>query len=213
LRPLTDAVAKPVLPVDGRPVVATLLRELAASGVREATVVVGHLGDQVASVVGDGNEFGLDVTVVRQPSPDGSADAVRVAGRVPPYLVLAADTVFRRGDIGRFAERFAAAGVAGAIAVRRHEAKDAIAVEGERVLRVLGRGGTGPWTGAPLWAVGPPVHERLCLDAAPYELGNAFQRAIDDGHEIAAVQIGATRDLTRPLDLLRENFPYLRTIT
>jgi len=213
LRPLTEAVAKPVLPVDGRPVVATLLRELAAAGVREATVVVGHLGDQVEAVSGDGSAFGLAVRVVRQPSQDGSADAVRVAGREPPYLVLAADTVFRPGDIGAFAERFAAAGVAGAIAVRRHEAKDAIAVEAERVVRVVDRGGTGPWTGAPLWAVGAPVHERLCLDAAPYELGNAFQRAIDDGHDVAAVPIGATRDLTRPLDLLRENFPYLRTIT
>lgn len=213
LRPLTEAVAKPVLPLDGRPVIGTLLRELAGAGTREATVVVGHLGDQVASVVGDGSAFGLDVRVVRQPSPDGSADAVRVAGCEPPYLVLAADTVFRPGDIGRFAERFAAAGVAGAIAVRRHETKHPIAVEAERVVRVVDRGGSGPWTGAPLWAVGAPVHERLCLDAAPYELGNAFQRAIDEGHEVAAVPIGATRDLTRPLDLLRENFPYLRTIT
>jgi NDP-sugar pyrophosphorylase family protein len=213
LRPLTEAVTKPVLPVDGRPVVATLLRELAAAGVLDATVVVGHLGDQVGAVVGDGSAFGLDVRVVRQPSPDGSADAVRVAGREPPYLVLAADTVFRPGDLGVFAERFASAAVAGAIAIRRHEAKDAIAVEGDRVVRVVDRGGPGPWTGAPLWAVGLPVHERLCLDAPPYELGNAFQRAIDDGQEVAALPIGPTRDLTRPLDLLRENFPYLRTIT
>ena len=213
LRPLTEAVAKPVLPVDGRPVVATLLRELAAAGAREATVVVGHLGDQVAAVVGDGSAYGLDVVVVRQPSPDGSADAVRVAGREPPYLVLAADTVFRPGDVGRFTERFLAAGVAGAIAVRRHEAKSAISIEEERVVRVVDRGGPGPWTGAPLWAVGAAVHERLCLDRKPYELGRAFQRAIDDAHEIAAVPIASTRDLTRPLDLLRENFPYLRTIT
>jgi NDP-sugar pyrophosphorylase family protein len=213
LRPLTEEVPKPVLPVDGRPVVATLLRELAGAGVGEATVVVGHLGDQVAALVGDGRAFGLAVRVVRQPSPDGSADAVRVAGCEPPYLVLAADTVFRAGDIARFVARFAELDVTGAIAVRRHESKAAVGVEGERVVRVVDRGGPGPWTAAPLWAVGPPVHERLCLDEVPYELGNAFQRAIDDDHEIAAVPIGATRDLTRPLDLLRENFPYLRAIT
>ena len=213
LGPLTDDVAKPVLPVDGSPVVATLLRELGAAGAREVTVVVGHLGDQVAAVVRDGSAFGLDLRVVRQPSQDGSADAVRVAGREPPYLVLAADTVFRPGDVARFSESFAGSGAAGAIAVRKHEAKDAIRLEGDRVIRVVDRGGPGTWTGAPLWAVGAPVHERLCLDAAPYELGNAFQRAIDDGYEVAAVPIGATRDLTRPLDLLRENFPYLRSIT
>ena len=32
LRPLTDHFAKPVLPIDGRPVLASLLRELAAAG-------------------------------------------------------------------------------------------------------------------------------------------------------------------------------------
>ena len=32
LRPLTEQWPKPVLPIDGRPVIATLLRELAAAG-------------------------------------------------------------------------------------------------------------------------------------------------------------------------------------
>ena len=32
LRPLTERYAKPVLPIDGRPVIVTLLHELRASG-------------------------------------------------------------------------------------------------------------------------------------------------------------------------------------
>jgi NDP-sugar pyrophosphorylase family protein len=47
LRPLTERWAKAVLPIDGRPVIATLLRELAAAGFKRVTVVTGHLGDQV----------------------------------------------------------------------------------------------------------------------------------------------------------------------
>ena len=39
LRPLTDRYAKPVLPVDGTPVIAHLLRELAAAGAPHVTVV------------------------------------------------------------------------------------------------------------------------------------------------------------------------------
>ena len=213
LRPLTDEVAKPVLPIDGSPVLATLLRELAAAGIGEATVVTGHLAEQVERLVGDGSAFGLAVRTVRQPTPDGSADAVRVAGLDPPYLVTAADTVFRPRDVGLVVSAFAADGArAGAIAVRRG-GREAIEVEDGHVVRVLAAGAPTGWTGAPLWAVGVAVHERLCLDRKPYELGRAFQRAIDDGHEIAAVPIGGTRDLTRPLDVLEENFPYLRTIT
>ena len=69
--------------------------------------------------------------------------------------------------------------------------------------------GSGPFSCAPLWAVGAPVHERLRLDNRPWELGNAFQAAIDAGEQIAALEIGPTRDLTAPLDVLEENFPYL----
>ena len=53
--------------------------------------------------------------------------------------------------------------------------------------------------------------ERLCLDRPPHELANAFQSAIDAFATVIAVEIGKTRDLTHPVDLVRENFPYLRS--
>jgi hypothetical protein len=66
------------------------------------------------------------------------------------------------------------------------------------------------WSGAPLWGIGPEVVKRLGLDRPPYELEKAFQSAIDDGHTVISVEIGKTRDLTYPLDLVEENFPYLQ---
>ena len=206
LRPLTERYAKAVLPIDGRPVVGRLLRELAAAGCPRVTVVVGHLGEQVQRLLGDGAAFGVSVRYARQPQADGSADAVRRAGEEPPYLVLAADTVFPADAIASFAHRPESAG---AIAVRRQPERLPVRVRAGLVERVLDPDGPGPFSGAPLWAVGAPVHERLCLDNRPWELGNAFQAAIDAGEQIAAVEIGATRDLTAPLDLLEQNFPYL----
>src|SRR5207244_6365777 len=55
LRPLTERYAKPVLPVDGRPVLATLLRELAGAGCERVWLVTGHLAEQVECVAGDGS--------------------------------------------------------------------------------------------------------------------------------------------------------------
>ena len=206
LRPLTERYAKAVLPLDGQPVVARLVRELAAAGSPRATVVVGYLGEQVERLLGDGSAFGIDLRYARQPQADGSADAVRRAGEEPPYLVLAADTVFPAGAIDSIARH---ASAAGAIAVRRRPARVAVRVRDGLVERVVDRDGTGPFSGAPLWAVGAAVHERLCLDEPPWELANAFQSAIDAGEVIAAVEIGPTRDLTAPLDVLVGNFPYL----
>jgi len=114
LRPLTDQWPKPILPIDGKPVIATLLRELDASGVSPVTVVVGHLGEQIRRLL-----QGLDVRFADQPEPIGSADAVRralAAGAQAPFVVTVADTVFTPGEIGRFVAGWEASGADAALA-------------------------------------------------------------------------------------------------
>src|SRR5919199_368579 len=77
LRPLSDVWPKPVLPIDGRPVVGTLLRELAAAGVTRATVVTGHLADQVERLLRDGSGAAA-MTVRREPPPSAARPPVRI---------------------------------------------------------------------------------------------------------------------------------------
>jgi CTP:molybdopterin cytidylyltransferase MocA len=112
LRPLTDHWPKPLLPIDGRPVIATLLRELAFAD--RITVVTGHLGDDLRRFLD-----GWNVAFAEQPEPLGSADAVRRAldaGATPPILVTVADTVFLPGALQRFAEGFLHSGAAAGMA-------------------------------------------------------------------------------------------------
>ncbi len=217
LRPITEHWPKPVLPIDGRPVLAVLLRELAAADLRRVWLVTGHLAEQVEGLAGDGSAFGLELSFVRQPGVLGSADAVRRAldaGATPPVLVTAADTVYRRGDVASVAAEFGRSGAAGAVAVRTEPppgpGRQAVRRNGIRIESLRDKDPENPWSAAPLWAVGPAVAERLCLDNPPYELENAFQSAIDAGETVIAVEIGKTRDLTYPVDLVEENFPYLR---
>lgn len=218
LRPLTERYAKPVLPIDGRPVLAATLRELAAAGVERAFVVVGHLGEQVRSLAGDGVAFGLEIRYVEQPEPLGSTDTVNrsiAAGAEPPLVVTAADTAYTPGDVARFLA--AAEAFDGAVAVRREPPpapphRFAVRVRDGLVERVFDDDPDNPLAGAPLWLLGPAVAALADPppDGPPYELGNVLQLAVDRGATIAGVEIGKTRDLTHPLDLVKENFPYLR---
>lgn len=218
LRPLTEHYAKPLLPIDGRPVLGALLRELAAAGSPEVTIVTGYLATQVEGLVGEGSRWGIPVRFARQERQDGSTDAVLAAGAEPPYLVLAADTLFGRGDVGRFAGAFAHSGAVGAVAVRRlpgpSSHRHAVRVRQGRVERMQDDDPANPLSGAPLWGVGESIARRLETrpGQAPWELQTAFQQAIDEGEHVAGVEIGATRDLTSPPDVLLENFPYLREL-
>jgi NDP-sugar pyrophosphorylase family protein len=218
LRPLTERWPKAVLPIDGRPVLAVLLRELAAAACERVWLVTGYLAEQVEGLAGDGTAFGVEIRRVRQPEALGSADAAQRAldaGAVTPLIVSAADTMFAPGDVARFAEAFAESGAAGAIAVRTDPgpgpSRSAVRRDGSRIVRVRDdEPAGGEWTPAPLWGLDRPVAARLLRDQPPYELGNAYQSAIDAGETVIAVEIGKTRDLTYPLDLVEENFPYLR---
>ena len=218
LRPLSERYAKPVLPIDGRPVLGSLLRELAGAGCPEVTIVVGYLAEQVEQLGGDGSAWGVPIRYARQDRPDGSTDAVLAARATPPYLVLAADTLFARGDIGRFATAFHASAGVGAVAVRRipgpASGRHVVRVRDGRVERMFDDDPENTLTGAPLWAVAEPLARRLQTrpGRVPWELQTAFQQAIDEGEEVAGIEIGPTRDLTVPADVLLENFPYLRNL-
>jgi NDP-sugar pyrophosphorylase family protein len=217
LLPLTETWPKPVLPIDGRPVLATLLRELAAAEATRVTVVTGYLAELVEELVGDGSGFGVEARFARQPEADGSASAVRAAlaeNIELPALVVAADTVYKPGDTALFAAAFESSGADGAVAVRREPApgpgRAAVRVEDGRVTRVPDGTGESPFASAALWGLGRRVAAELDdLPGPPFELAEAYQRAIGGGAAVDAVEIGPTRDLTRPLDLIRENFPYL----
>lgn len=211
MRPLTERWAKAVLPIDGRPVLATLLRELERTGLRRVWIVTGHLSEQVEALVGSADAWGLDVRFARQPEPLGSADAVGcalAAGAAPPLVVTAADTVFGVGDVARVMCSWDGR-AAGALGVRYSSdpERTPVRVEGGRVIAIgEGKG----LTGAPLWVLGGEITAALgSLPGPPFELGRAFADAIAAGKTIAAVEIGPTRDLTRPADVVSENFPYL----
>ena len=47
------------------------------------------------------------------------------------------------------------------------------------------------------------------LSGPPFELADVFLRALESDQPIAGIEIGKTRDLTYPVDLVKENFPYL----
>lgn len=209
LRPLTERFAKPVLPIDGRPVVVGVIHDLAEAGIGRITVVTGHLAEQVESLLAG---FPHELRFVRQPERLGGADAVRRAALDPPYLAIGADTRFSAGDVAAFVAQ--APSYDAALAVRPRSdspARNRVKLAGDLVARFGNDDPADATTGAPLWFVGPAAHRHLdTLPGPPYELREALRRALDEGFRVGGIRIGPTRDLTDPFDLVCENFGYLR---
>lgn len=66
LRPLTDVLPKPLVPIAGQPLVERAVRQLVAAGVSEIAINLFHLGDRIADYLGDGRHLGAQITWFRE---------------------------------------------------------------------------------------------------------------------------------------------------
>ena len=61
LRPLTDTIPKPMVPMNGQPFLEYLLELLRSNGISEIVLLVGYLHEKIEAYFGDGSDFGLKI--------------------------------------------------------------------------------------------------------------------------------------------------------
>ena len=79
LRPITHTRAKQLVPVANKPILFYGLEAIADAGIKQVGIVVGDTAVDVQEAVGDGSDWGLSVTYLRQEAPLGLAHAVLIA--------------------------------------------------------------------------------------------------------------------------------------
>lgn len=91
LWPFTSVLPKPLLPVGEEPILKIVLQQLARSGVKRATLAVGHMADMFPQVLGFGNGR-VKLDYVRERTPLGTAAPLRnISGLSSTFLVLNGD--------------------------------------------------------------------------------------------------------------------------
>jgi MurNAc alpha-1-phosphate uridylyltransferase len=103
MRPLTDRVPKPLLTVQGKPLIVWHLEKLSRLGIKHVVINLAWLGEQIRAALGDGAQWRLQIHY----SDEGAA-ALETGGGIfqalpwlgsQPFLVVNAD-VFTDLDFG-----------------------------------------------------------------------------------------------------------------
>jgi mannose-1-phosphate guanylyltransferase/phosphomannomutase len=118
---LTADTPKPLLPIDGEPLLGYTLALLARSGIPEVAINLHHLGSRIESYVGSGARFGAAVTYACEESLLGTAGTVRSLSGFfgeDDGLVLYGDLLLDV-DLGAMTARHRACGASGTLMLHR----------------------------------------------------------------------------------------------
>lgn len=102
LRPLTDSCPKPMLPINGRPILERIVCNLRDAGFKTFFLAVNYRSEMIEQHFGNGRAFGVRITYLREDRRLGTAGALSLLPEPPtqPILVMNGDLLttvdFRR---------------------------------------------------------------------------------------------------------------------
>ncbi|HIA13664.1 MAG TPA: nucleotidyltransferase family protein [Nitrospirales bacterium] len=149
LRPLTNTIPKPLLPVAQHPLIVWNLRLLRDHGITEVIVNLHHLGDQIEQYLGSGSQLNMHITYSREETILGTGGGIKQAEpflREPSddaFLVLNGDTLIDV-DLSQLIDYHVMHGGLATMVVRDDpdiERWGALELDdSDRILTILGRG-------------------------------------------------------------------------
>lgn len=214
---LTADLPKPMLPVQGKPILEHIIAGLRdAAGVREFFIVTGHRAEVVEEHFGDGSAFGVRIAYGRQTVQDGTGKAPELAREFvgsDAFLLTYGDILVKPGTYAAMVERFGAGTFDGVVTVTgsedvtkgglfffdaafrlEHLVEKPSAAQLDR-LRTEGRlkPGETAWYNAGIYLFRPCLFEFTArLEKSPrgeYELTDALAAMIASGHALAGLEI------------------------
>ena len=93
LRPLTENVPKPMLPLGDRPLLEHIVDQLKDASINNVNITTHYKGNEIRNHFGDGSKFGIDIEYVVEEEPLGTAGGLNLMESRPtqPVLVLNGD--------------------------------------------------------------------------------------------------------------------------
>jgi dTDP-glucose pyrophosphorylase len=216
MKELTNELPKPMLPVQGRPILEHILEGLRGAGVRDFCIVTGWRREVIEGHFADGARWGVNIRFVEQKVQDGTGKAPELAkefvGR-EPFLLTYGDILVKPETYGQMLRRFAEDRFSGLITVTAGEdvTKGAINFFDDRFclrklvekptraqleeFRAAGllKQGEPTWYNAGIYIFDPVVFDYTArLERSPrneYELTDAVIAMVNTGHRIAGLKI------------------------
>ncbi len=215
MRPLTETMPKPMLPVAGKPMLEWTIEALKELGVDEITILIGWRSKPIRDHFGNGSDKGVKIKYLHQEEQLGTAHAVGVAKKAfsEPFFCLSGDVVVTKDGLNNLIAVYEKKGasVMGLAEVENPSRYGVVRTEGHEVVEIKEKpGDTDVKTiNAGTYLFTPSIfHFIEKTDLSPrgeYELTDSLElMAQKDGLPFALLE-DEWHDAARPWDLLDIN--------
>lgn len=122
MKELTNELPKPMLKVQGKPILELIVEGIVAAGVRDIFMVTGHCAEVVESHFGSGEKWNARIAFGRQVVQDGTGKAPEPAKEFigdSPFLLTYGDILVRPETYPQMIRRFQGGSFSGLITVTR----------------------------------------------------------------------------------------------
>lgn len=207
LRPLTESLPKPMLPVGGRPILETIIEGFARQGFRDFVLSVNYLADRIKTHFANGRQFGVQIDYLTEDRPLGTAGALRLMRVRPsqPFLVANGD-VLTKLDYRRLLHFHQSTGACVTICVQRYQHSvpfGVVQVERDRVLALREKPLYECYVNSGIYVLDPSVIDLLPEDEA-FDMPQLIEQLLVRDRSVSAfpiheywVDVGRMEDLDR----------------
>ncbi|GAB4175189.1 MAG: nucleotidyltransferase family protein [Thalassobaculales bacterium] len=207
LRPLTDALPKPLLPVGGRPLLETIVTSLAGQGFQRFVISLNYRGEMIRAHFGDGSRFGVEISYLVEPRRMGTAGCLSLLREPPrePFLVMNGD-ILTSVNFRHLLQFHVDSRALATMAVTEQAIQipyGVTTVEDGRLTGIVEKPVQRVYVNAGVYVLEPALLSRIRADA-PHDMPELFQSVIAEGGHCAAFPIREYwRDIGTPPDLER----------
>jgi dTDP-glucose pyrophosphorylase/CBS domain-containing protein len=193
LRPLTEDVPKPMLPVGERPLLETVLGQVRESGFSKVLMAVNYRAEMIEDHFGDGEGFGVEIEYVREQEQLGSAGALQLVREQldEPFIVMNAD-LLTKVNLGALIRFHTADRNAITVGVRQYALEvpyGVVEIEDGRVQALREKPTMQFFVNTGLYAVSPEAVKLLPPELGRFNMTDLIEAALASGARVGSFPV------------------------
>ncbi len=214
LRPLTETLPKPMLPIGDRPLLAHIIAQLREAGIQQLHVTTHYRADAIREHFGDGQDYGIAIRYVHEDLPLGTAGALALVDAPDQPLLVMNGDILTRVDFGAMREFHRQQRADMTVGVRQYELKipyGVVDTDGPLITGLSEKPAISHFINAGVYLINPDVRT-LVPPGERFDMTDLIQAALARGRRVACfpireywIDIGQMTDYERAqFDVLAE---------